>query len=189
MACNSVDDVIQRALELIRDKLNSQIASIFLFTKNGVIKRRGINGIDKDGNLYKEKSFNLEDDIREIALQIKQRKRELLLEKLQIVDELRNDIVDDLKKLDYSLFESPFYEDSNIAAYEKLKSDQEWFAKYKNKYVAFLNGELIDSDEDEQKMLKQLKYAKYQYQPIFFTKVEENPRIVDLPPSLWFDDF
>ena len=50
MACNSVDDVIQRALELIRDKLNSQVASIFLFTKNGVIKRRGINGIDKDGN-------------------------------------------------------------------------------------------------------------------------------------------
>ncbi len=50
MACDSVDDVIQRALELIRDKLNSQVASIFLFTKNGVIKRRGINGIDKDGN-------------------------------------------------------------------------------------------------------------------------------------------
>ena len=57
MACDSVEDVIQRALELIRDKLNSQVASIFLYSKNGVIKRKGINGIDKDGNSIKNTWF------------------------------------------------------------------------------------------------------------------------------------
>ena len=45
MACQSVDEVVQKALKLVRDKLNSQVASIFLFTKDGVIKRKGINGI------------------------------------------------------------------------------------------------------------------------------------------------
>ena len=50
MECQRVDEVIQKALELVRGKLNSQVASIFLFTKNGVIKRKGINGIDKEGN-------------------------------------------------------------------------------------------------------------------------------------------
>ena len=139
-------------------------------------------------DLYKEKSFHLEDDIREIALQIKQRKRELLQEKLQIVDKFRNDIIDDLKKLDDSPFDPPSSEDINIAAYEKLKLDQERFAKYKGNYAAFIDGELIDSDQDEQKLLKQLKKSTYQDKPIFFTKVKENPRIIDLPPSLWFDN-
>ncbi len=50
MACQSVDEVVQKALKLVRDKLNCQVASIFLFTKDGVIKRKGINGIDKEGN-------------------------------------------------------------------------------------------------------------------------------------------
>ena len=57
MACDGVDEVIQKALKLVRGKLNSQVASIFLFTKNGVIKRRGINGIDKDGNSIENEWF------------------------------------------------------------------------------------------------------------------------------------
>ena len=50
MECQSVDEVVKKSLELVRDKLNCQVASIFLFTKDGVIKRKGINGIDKEGN-------------------------------------------------------------------------------------------------------------------------------------------
>lgn len=50
MACETVEELIQEALKLVRQKLNSQVASIFLFTKNGVIKREGINGEDKEGN-------------------------------------------------------------------------------------------------------------------------------------------
>ncbi len=50
MACETVEELIQEVLKLVRQKLNSQVASIFLFTKNGVIKRKGINGVDKEGN-------------------------------------------------------------------------------------------------------------------------------------------
>ena len=174
------------ALEVIKAINENSFVSILTGYPTPNIQKMASNlGVD----FYKKKSVHLEDDIREIASQIKQHKRELLEENLQIIDELRSDIVDDLKKLDDSHFESPSSEDLNIAAYEKLKLDQKWFAKYQGKYVAFIDGGLLGSDEDEQKLLKQLKSSKYQDKPIFFTKVEENPRIIDLPSSLWFDDF
>ncbi len=61
MVCDTVDEVIQKALELVRGKLNCQVASIFLFTKNGVIKRRGINGIDQEGNFIENTWFSGEE--------------------------------------------------------------------------------------------------------------------------------
>ena len=61
MVCDTVDEVIQKALELVRHKLNCQVASIFLFTKNGVIKRRGINGIDQEGNSIENTWFSEEE--------------------------------------------------------------------------------------------------------------------------------
>ena len=50
MECQRVDEVVKESLELVRNKLKCQVASVFLFTKDGVIKRKGINGIDKEGN-------------------------------------------------------------------------------------------------------------------------------------------
>lgn len=46
--CQSVQEVVLEALMRAREKLNSQVASIFLFSKNGVVERVGINGVDKD---------------------------------------------------------------------------------------------------------------------------------------------
>ncbi len=60
MACQSIDEVVQKALKLVRDKLNCQVASIFLFTKDGVIKRKGINGVDKKGNSIDNSWFSKE---------------------------------------------------------------------------------------------------------------------------------
>ena len=169
------------ALEVIKKINEKSFVSILTGHPSQEIKRMASNlGAD----LYKEKSVHLEDDIREIALQIKDRKRELLQEKLKIIDEFREDIIDELEQLDDSSLE-----DHNIAIYKKLKLDDEWFAKYKGKYVAFIDGDLIYDDEDEQKLLEKLKTMQEKDKPIFFTKVEENPRIVDLPSSLWFDDF
>ncbi len=143
-------------------------------------------------DLYREKSTDLENDIRYIGSQIKKRHHDLLQKQLETIERLRNDIINELEQINQleKQYNSPFtYSppkenvdiDVNIAAYEKLKLKEEWFAKYKGKYVAFIDGELIDSDEDEQKLLERLKTLKDQDKPIFFTKVEENPRIVDLP--------
>ncbi len=47
--CQSIEEAVQKALNEVRKKLNVQVASIFLFSNEGVIKRVGINGIDRDG--------------------------------------------------------------------------------------------------------------------------------------------
>ncbi len=141
-------------------------------------------------DLYREKSTDLENDIRDIGLQIKKRHGDLLQEQLETIDRLRNDIINELEQLDDSPFELLYFGDLNIAAYEKLKLDEKWLAEYKGKYVAFMDGrQLSDSDEDKQKLLEKLKTMQKEDKPIFFTKVEENPRIIELPSSLWFDNF
>jgi nitrogen-specific signal transduction histidine kinase len=46
--CRSSEEAISLALDQIRKKLNVQVASLFLFSKNGNLKRVGINGIDRN---------------------------------------------------------------------------------------------------------------------------------------------
>jgi GAF domain-containing protein/anti-sigma regulatory factor (Ser/Thr protein kinase) len=48
MACQSLDEVITEALKQVRCHLKVQVASIFLFNKDGYIQRMGIDGVDKD---------------------------------------------------------------------------------------------------------------------------------------------
>lgn len=47
--CESQELAIKVALKEVRDKLHVQVASIFLFSKDGVLKRFGIDGEDKNG--------------------------------------------------------------------------------------------------------------------------------------------
>ncbi|NEO57294.1 MAG: GAF domain-containing protein [Okeania sp. SIO3B5] len=49
MKCESVADAVQKALVEVRRKLGAQVASIFLFSQEGVIRRVGINGVDAQG--------------------------------------------------------------------------------------------------------------------------------------------
>ncbi len=51
--CQSVEEVVQKSLAEVRERLKVQVASIFLFTKEGVLERMGINGVDKDNNSIK----------------------------------------------------------------------------------------------------------------------------------------
>ena len=180
------------ALEEIKAINEKSFVSIFTGYPTPEIKKLASKlGAD----LYREKSFDLENDIREIGLQIKKCHRDLLQEQLQTIDQLREDVINELEKINKldKLYDSSstslLLKDVNIGAYEKLKLNKEWFATYQGKYVAFIDGTLIASNEQEQKLLKQLKADKYQDKPIFLTKVEENPRIIDLPTSLWFDSF
>ncbi|MBA2750473.1 MAG: response regulator [Tatlockia sp.] len=79
-------------------------------------------------------------------------------------------------------------ENININAYEELKSNPIWFAKYQGKYVAFVNGKLVSSNENKQELLDWLiKSEQYKDEKRFFAKVEEEPRIVDEPTPLWLD--
>lgn len=180
------------ALEEIKAINEKSFVSIFTGHPSQEIQRMASRlGADS----YREKSFDLENDIREIGSQIKKHYRDLLQQQLQTINRLREDAINELEKINKldkvydSSSTSLLFKDVNIDAYEKLKLNKEWFATYQGKYIVFIDGKLIASDKDEQKLLEQLKADKYQDKLIFFTKVEENTRIVDLPPSLWFDSF
>ena len=78
-------------------------------------------------------------------------------------------------------------DDPNMAAYEKFKSDPEWFEKYKDQYVAFIDGEFFDSDINRDDLLNRLHTPENYEKQRFFAKVEKTLRIIDEPTSLWLD--
>jgi signal transduction histidine kinase len=48
--CQSIEEAVQKALVEVRKRLDVQVASIFLLSKDGVLKREGIDGVDQGGN-------------------------------------------------------------------------------------------------------------------------------------------
>lgn len=56
----SQKEIIENALINIRQTLNCQVAAIFLFSKDGTLKRVGLDGLDKDGNLIENEWFKEE---------------------------------------------------------------------------------------------------------------------------------
>ncbi|GBF80318.1 GAF domain-containing protein [Aphanothece sacrum] len=57
IGCETIEEVITKALQQVRYHLNVQVASIFLFNKDGYIQGMGINGIDKDRQEIDGKKF------------------------------------------------------------------------------------------------------------------------------------
>ena len=60
------------------------------------------------------------------------------------------------------------------AAFERMKP--ELLETHKGKYVAVHNGELVDSDEDENALADRV-YGKFGYRTILMTEVTEIPRV------------
>lgn len=52
VSCETLEGIIDTALQISRDRLQSQTASVFLFSKRGVLERVGIKGTDKDGTSF-----------------------------------------------------------------------------------------------------------------------------------------
>jgi signal transduction histidine kinase len=55
--CLTFEEVVKVALKQVRNRLNSQVASVFLFNKNGVLARAGIDGVDKNNDQVENDSF------------------------------------------------------------------------------------------------------------------------------------
>jgi signal transduction histidine kinase len=56
----TISEVVNKALIITREKLRSQTAAIFLFSKDGLLKRVGIRGLDKRGRPISDKWFSPE---------------------------------------------------------------------------------------------------------------------------------
>ncbi len=124
-----------------------------------------------EANLFKQKSFDIRQDIREIT-------SEFIKYKQQIVNNKTNDQLKQLKK----------QSNININAYENAKLNNEWLKKYQNTYVAFVDGRFVDSDPCKKELLTRLNNSEeYIEKQKFFIKVEEKFPIIDQPSGLWQD--
>jgi CheY-like chemotaxis protein len=127
--------------------------------------------------LFLEKTFNLKQDIRKLLSEFLEYRKRCLIEQ---TEETRN-LIEQINI------------DDNVAAYEELKSKK--FDEYKNKYVAFVDGELIgvaDTEEAGQELLDRLMtLERYCDKPKFFTQVKtgKNQEKIELPSGYMFDDF
>ena len=134
-----------------------------------------------EANLFQEKSSELREDVLHIAY-------EMLNYQLKIIDSIRQNILDKLNfinKIEQQYRKAP--EDINIAAYEQLQSDNKWLEQYTGKYVAFVDGDFVDSDVNKQDLLDRLKDSKYEYKSRFIAKIKNDIRVIDMPSSLWLD--
>lgn len=170
------------ALEVVKDINNKSFVSIF--TAHLPFQTQAVKA-GADFSLQKSTSF--EKDICRIA-------KQMILHKIKYFEQ---DIdIEELKKIYeqlYKLSENLSLRDAtvnndNLNAYEELKSNPEWFQKYQDKYVAFVDGQFVGSDTNREALLDWLIEAEeYQDKKIFFTKVEAEDRIIDEPTSSWLD--
>ena len=54
------EEIIKHTLHILRDKANSQTASIFLLSKDGYLERAGLQGQDAQGNQIEDSLFSEE---------------------------------------------------------------------------------------------------------------------------------
>jgi len=58
ISLRSKKEIIKNALEIARKKLSCQVAAIFLFSKDGLLERVGLQGVDKDGKPIEDDWFS-----------------------------------------------------------------------------------------------------------------------------------
>lgn len=54
----NINDIINNGLKIVRKMLKTQTASIFILSKEGVLERKGIYGVDKNNNFIKTTWFS-----------------------------------------------------------------------------------------------------------------------------------
>jgi len=69
--------------------------------------------------------------------------------------------------------------DKERGAFLQMKETLLADSSYRDKYVAILNSSVVDSDEDEIKLLKRV-YGRFGYLPVYVEKVQDKTRIAEI---------
>ena len=77
--------------------------------------------------------------------------------------------------------------EANIAAYRSLKADPVWLNHYLGHYVVFVGGEFIGASKDRKPLLEQGR-REFPDRPRFFTKVEVDEPMIDIPSPFFVED-
>lgn len=73
--------------------------------------------------------------------------------------------------------------DPNYVTYQSLLKSEEWFNEYKGKFVVFVDGKLVDYDHNKNELLDRVG-EKYGGTKRFFTKVDRDEGVIDIPTPL-----
>jgi hypothetical protein len=64
-------------------------------------------------------------------------------------------------------------------AFLNMRADLLSDANYRGKFVAVLNGEIVDYDENEAELARRC-YKKHGYVPMYMTKVDRTERVLEM---------
>jgi len=87
----------------------------------------------------------------------------------------RSGLTDDPQQLRYIL-----QVEEEREAFRKVRDKLMQDPKYRGKYVAFFQGDLVGCDDDKGRLAKSI-YKKYGYVPIYIDQVAEGERQVEVP--------
>ncbi len=73
--------------------------------------------------------------------------------------------------------------DKNYLAYQGLLKSDEWYNEYKGKFVAFVDGNLVDHDTNKDTLLNRIRET-YKNSPRFFKEVSREKEIFYIPTLL-----
>ncbi|MDJ0580661.1 response regulator [Crocosphaera sp.] len=130
------------------------------------------NNLNADGFIHKQADLKevirskIEPEILKHALGVLEAHEQVLEAGLQ-------DTRDELEKLYKKL-------DPNVQAYENLINSKESLNQYKGQYIAFLNGNIIDSDLNKTKLLQRLQHH-HPKESCFLKKIQQYNDTIELP--------
>lgn len=171
----------------------------------------------KDADLIQEKTDNRKNDVNTIlSKRFKIRFEKLLEQKKQLLLDKTEELLREAKKIDRVLSQSQNIDipqmletideieveieenqllrdpiclsDPNFIAFQAKMNDSNWFEKYFNCYVAFVDGELVGSSLNELKLLSDVR-SKFPKKPRMIMKVERGlEEVIELPRYLALED-
>ena len=78
-------------------------------------------------------------------------------------------------------------DDINFILYQKLIKDEDWYNINKGKYIAIANGIIIGIDKNRDNLLAKI-LSEYPNKSRYFTKIERELEIIDIPTPLEIKD-
>lgn len=147
----------------------------------GILSRHGgprlVRNAERAGITFVPKSLgDITKDVQNILIKAVKFYRNNLLEKVEQLDFVIDEVESQL----------PTEVTINNKRYLDCISDEEWFEKHKGLYVAFVDGEYVQSCENEEDLIRNME-NQYPGHVILVVKAGEDIREIDIP-TIFFDE-
>jgi hypothetical protein len=116
---------------------------------------------------------------------VKKNSSEDLVESTELREELRKELMNEIKAKEKLTGLMSIKKEKR--SFLNMKKDLVENKTYNNKFIAILNGKIVDFDVDNRKLAKRV-YEKYGYIPIYIDKVEKETKTFEISTRTWMKD-